>query len=345
MKYTKLPNTNIKVSKICLGTMTWGEQNTEAEGHEQIDFALDKGVNFLDTAEMYSTPGKAETQGSTEEIIGSWFKKSGRREEVVLASKVVGPGNAMKHIRENLGFSKEAVTDALHKSLKRLQTDYIDLYQLHWPERNTNFFGKLGYDHDENEVWEENFQEVLETLNGFVKEGKIRQVGLSNETPYGVMRFLEESRKHKLPKMITVQNPYNLLNRKDEIGLTEVLNRENLGLFPYSPLGMGTLTGKHLDGVEPNSRLGLFSQYKRYSNEQAVKATRAYSEIAKKHNLNFTQMSLAFVNTRSFVTSNIIGATSLKQLAENIGSIEVELSEEVLGEINKVHETYPNPAP
>ncbi|APS38324.1 NADP(H)-dependent aldo-keto reductase [Salegentibacter sp. T436] len=345
MKFTTLPNTDIKVSKICLGTMTWGEQNTEAEGHEQIEFALEKGVNFLDTAEMYSIPGKAETQGSTEKIIGTWFKKSGKREDVILTSKVVGPGNSMEHIRDNLGFSKEAITDALHKSLKRLQTDYIDLYQLHWPERNTNFFGKLGYEHDEEEKWEENFQEVLETLNEFVKEGKIRQVGLSNETPYGLSRFLEESRKHDLPKMITIQNPYNLLNRKDEIGLTEILHRENVGLFPYSPLGMGTLSGKHLDGIQENSRLGLFPQYKRYSNEHAVKATIAYAEIAKKYNLNFAQMSLAFVNTRPFVSSNIIGATSIKQLEENIGSIEVKLSEEVLEEINKVHEAYPNPAP
>lgn len=345
MKYTTLPNTDIRVSKICLGTMTWGEQNTEAEGHEQIEFAVDKGVNFLDTAEMYSIPGKSETQGSTEEIIGTWFKKTGKREDVVLASKVVGRGESMKHIRENLGFSKEAVTDALHKSLKRLQTDYIDLYQLHWPERNTNFFGKRGYEHDKDEAWEDNFKEVLETLDGFIQEGKIRQVGLSNETPFGVMRFLEESRKHNLPKMITVQNPYNLLNRKDEIGLTEILHRENVGLFPYSPLGMGTLSGKHLDGVQKNSRLDLFPQYKRYSGEQAVKATRAYSEIAKKYDLSFTQMSLAFVNTRPFLTSNIVGATSIKQLEENIGSIDVELSEEVLEAINEVHETYPNPAP
>jgi len=325
--------------------MTWGQQNTEAEGHEQIDFAREKGVNFLDTAEMYAVPSKPETQGRTEEIIGTWFKKSGKREEMVLASKVAGPGTAMEHIRENLGFSKDAIADALHKSLKRLQTDYIDLYQLHWPERNSNFFGKRGYEHEPDEAWKDNFHEVLETLNSFIKQGKIRQVGLSNESPYGVMRFLEESKKHGLPKMITVQNPYNLLNRKDEIGLTEVLHREQVGLFPYSPLGMGTLSGKHLNGIQENSRLELFPQYKRYSGEQAVKATRTYSEIAKKFDLNFAQMSLAFVNTRPFVTSNIIGATSLAQLQENIGSIDLELSEEIISEINKVHETNPNPAP
>ncbi|SHG00033.1 Predicted oxidoreductase [Salegentibacter echinorum] len=345
MKYTSLPNTDIKVSKICLGTMTWGQQNTEAEGHAQIDFAREKGINFLDTAEMYAVPAKAETQGRTEEIIGTWFKRTGKREDVVLASKVAGPSEGMKHIRENLGFTKEGIRDALHKSLKRLQTNYIDLYQLHWPERNSNFFGKRGYEHKPDEAWEDNFKEVLETLDHFIKQGKIRQVGLSNESPFGVMRFLEEARKHNLPKMITVQNPYNLINRKDEIGLTEVLHREKIGLFPYSPLGMGTLSGKHLNGVVENSRLGLFPQYKRYSGEQAVKATRAYSEIAKKHNLNFAQMSLAFVNTRPFVTSNIIGATSLEQLKENIDSINLELSEEILKEINSIHETYPNPAP
>ena len=340
MKYTTLPNTDIKVSEICLGTMTWGQQNTEAEGHQQIDFAREKGVNFLDTAEMYAVPARPETQGRTEEIIGTWVKETGKREDVVLASKVAGPSEDMKHIRENL-----AISDALHKRLKRLQTDYIDLYQLHWPERNSNFFGKRGYEHKTDEAWEDNFKEVLEALNHFVKQGKIRQVGLSNESPYGVMRFLEEARKHNLPKMITVQNPYNLINRKDEIGLTEILHREQICLFPYSPLGMGTLSGKHLNGVVENSRLGLFPQYKRYSGEQAVKATRAYSEIAKKYNLNFSQMSLAFVNTRPFVTSNIIGATSLEQLQENIQSINVELSEEILKEINEVHETYPNPAP
>ena len=241
MKYTHLPNTDIKVSKICLGSMTWGQQNTEAEGHEQIDYALDKGVNFIDTAEMYSIPAKAETQGSTEKVIGSWLKKTGRRDDVVIASKVAGPAEMVSHIRPELGFHKEAIEDAIHNSLKRLQTDYIDLYQLHWPERNTNFFGKRGYDHAETEAWEDNFREILESLNAFVKQGKINHIGLSNETPFGLMRFLEESRKHDLPRVSTVQNPYNLLNRKDEIGLTEIYHRENVGLFPYSPLGMGTL--------------------------------------------------------------------------------------------------------
>ncbi|HEY9186196.1 MAG TPA: aldo/keto reductase [Salegentibacter sp.] len=344
MKYTNLPNTDIKVSKICLGTMTWGEQNTEAEGHQQIEFALDKGVNFLDTAEMYAVPARPETQGKTEEIIGTWLNKTKRRDELVLASKIVGPGEYVAHIRENLDYSKETLEDALDKSLKRLQTDVIDIYQLHWPERQTNFFGKRGFSVSEEEEWQENFEEVLSNLHYFVKKGKIKHIGLSNETPYGLMRFLEESKKD-LPRVLTVQNPYNLLNRKDEIGLTEILHREKVGYLPYSPLGMGVLTGKHLDGIKKNSRLDLFPQYKRYSNEQAVKATREYSEIAKKHGLSFAQMSLAFINQQPFVTSNIIGATNLDQLGENIGSIDLELPPEIVEEINAVHERIPNPAP
>lgn len=344
MKYTNLPNTDVKVSKICLGSMTWGQQNTEAEGHEQIDYALDQGVNFIDTAEMYSVPADPETQGSTERIIGTWLKKTGRRDDIVLASKIVGPADMASHIRPKLGFHKEAMNDAIDKSLRRLQTDYIDLYQLHWPERNTNFFGKLGYEHDDSEEWEDNFREVLENLQALVKQGKIRYIGLSNETPYGLMRFLEES-KNNLPNVVTVQNPYNLLNRKDEVGLTEILHRENVGLIPYSPLGMGTLSGKHLDGIQPNTRLSLFPQYKRYSNENAVEATRRYKELADKHNLSLTHMALAFVNQQPFVTSNIIGATTMEQLKENIESIDVELSEELLKEINEIHESIPNPAP
>ncbi len=344
MKYTTLPNTDLKVSKICLGSMTWGEQNTEAEGHEQIDFALEQGVNFIDTAEMYSVPARPETQGSTERVIGSWLKKTGRREDVIIASKVAGPAEMVSHIREDLGFHKSAIKDAIHQSLKRLQTDYIDLYQLHWPDRNTNFFGKLGYKHLENEEWEDNFKEILENLNQFVKEGKIRYIGLSNETPFGLMRFLEES-KNDLPRVVTVQNPYNLLNRKDEVGLTEIYHRENVGLLPYSPLGMGTLSGKHLDGIQENTRLSLFPQYSRYSNEQAVKATRKYKELADKHGLSLTHLALAFVNQQPFVSSNIIGATSIEQLEENIESINVELSEEIFEEIDEIHKMIPNPAP
>lgn len=324
--------------------MTWGQQNTEAEGHEQIDFALEQGVNFIDTAEMYSVPAKPETQGSTEKVIGSWIKKTGRRDEVVIASKIVGPSDMASHIREDLGYHKAALEDAIDKSLQRLQTDYIDLYQLHWPERNTNFFGKKGYKHDNEEKWEDNFREILEHLKSFVDEGKIRHIGLSNETPFGLMRFLEES-KNDLPRVATVQNPYNLLNRKDEIGLTEILHRENVGLFPYSPLGMGTLSGKHLDGIKENTRLSLFPQYDRYSNKEAVKATRKYKELADKHDMSLTHLALAFVNQQPFVTSNIIGATSMDQLKENIASIDVVLSEEILKEIDEIHNSIPNPAP
>lgn len=344
MKYTKLPNTDVKVSKICLGSMTWGQQNTEEEGHQQIEYALEQGVNFIDTAEMYSVPARPETQGSTEEIIGSWLKKTGKREDIILASKIAGPADMVSHIREDMGFHKKAMEDAIHNSLKRLNTDYIDLYQLHWPERNSNFFGKLGYSHQEEEEWEDNFREILENLKHFINQGKIRYVGLSNENPYGLMRFLEES-KNDLPRVITVQNPYSLLNRKDEIGLTEIYHRENVGLLPYSPLGMGVLSGKHLDGIKENTRLSLFPQYKRYSNEEAVMATRKYKEIADKHGLSLTHLSLAFVNQQPFVTSNIIGATTMEQLKENIESINVELSDEIMKEINAVHNSIPNPAP
>ncbi|HSI71030.1 MAG TPA: NADP(H)-dependent aldo-keto reductase [Gillisia sp.] len=343
MKYTKLPKTEIEVSKICLGTMTWGQQNTEAEGHKQIDYAIEKGINFLDTAEMYPVPANENTQGKTEEIIGTWFKKSGSRDKIVLASKIAGPGRAMAHIRPNLNFKKEALQDALDKSLKRLQTDYIDLYQLHWPERNTNYFGELGYEWNE-EVWEDNIREVLFNLEEFIKAGKVRHIGLSNETPFGVMRFVEEARKGA-PMISTVQNPYSLLNRKDEIGLTEIFQRENIGLFPYSPLGMGTLSGKYLNGSPENARLTLFTNYKRYSNPQAVEATARYCEIAKSFNLMPAQMALAFVQMQPFVTSTIIGATSLEQLEENIESVNVKLTPEVISAINKVHQAIPNPAP
>ena len=344
MLYNILPGTQIKVSKICLGTMTWGQQNTEAEGHSQMDLAIEKGINFFDAAEMYPVPARGKTQGKTEEIIGSWFRKTGKRKDIVLATKIAGPGRAMAHIRPNLGFSKEALEDAIDKSLSRLQTDYIDLYQLHWPERNSNFFGVRGYEQDGEEEWQDNFAEVSQHLEEFIKKGKIRHIGLSNESPYGVMRFVEEARKGA-PKISTVQNPYSLLNRKDEIGLTEIYHRENIGLLPYSPLGMGTLTGKYLHGTPANSRLGLFPQYSRYSNQQAIEATRRYCELGEKLDLNPAQMALAFVRSRPFVTSTIIGATNLDQLEENINSSNLDLTAEIIDQINKIHEEIPNPAP
>ncbi|MFI8380141.1 NADP(H)-dependent aldo-keto reductase [Leeuwenhoekiella sp. NPDC079379] len=344
MRYTTLPDTAIKVSKICLGTMTYGQQNTEAEGHAQLDYAIEQGVNFIDTAELYSVPAKPETQGSTERIIGSWLAKRGKRDDLIIASKIAGPAAMSKHIRTG-GFKKAEFKDAIHKSLKRLQTDYLDLYQLHWPERNTNYFGKLGYTHDESEKWQDNFAEILEGLQDFVKEGLIRHIGVSNETPYGLSRYLEEARKG-LPKMITVQNPYNLLNRKDEVGLTELLHREEVGLLAYSPLGFGTLSGKYIKGTaDDGSRVNQFPQYNRYSNDNAVAATKQYIAIAEKHGLSITQLALAFVTDRPFMTANIIGATSLEQLKENIGSINVSLSEEILEEIEMVHKAIPNPAP
>ncbi len=345
MRYTKIPNTDLKVSKICLGSMTWGRQNTEAEGHDQIDFALNKGVNFIDTAEMYSVPFTMETYGATEKIIGSWLAKTGRRKDIVLASKITGPGRGIfSDIRENLDFSAVSIEDALHKSLKRLQTDYLDLYQLHWPERAVNIFGVRDYNHKPNVAWDDNISEILERLEGFVKEGKIRHIGLSNETPFGAMRYMEEHRKGKL-KMVSTQNAYNLLQRRDDIALAEVLQMENIGYLPYSPLAFGVLTGKYLNGKMPeNSRVSKFPAYSRYSSESSTKATKAYYEIAKKHGLSLTQLALAFVNDRPFVTSNIIGATNLEQLSENIGSIDIQLSEEILQEIEAVHVAIPNPA-
>ncbi|NEW79234.1 MAG: aldo/keto reductase [Gelidibacter sp.] len=345
MKYTTLPNTNIKVSKICLGTMTFGQQNTEQEAHEQLNYAVEKGINFIDTAEMYPIPGRKETQGSTERFIGSWLKDQ-KREDLIVASKVVGPNDYFKYIRENLGFSKEVLQDALEKSLNRLQTDYLDLYQLHWPERNTNFFGKRNYVHDANEKWEDNFKEVIEVLDGFVKDGKIRHYGVSNETSWGLMRHLEESKHHHLSRCKTIQNPYSLLNRTFEINLAEVAQRENVGLLAYSPLGFGMLSGKYLNGKMPEgSRLKLFSNYSRYSNKQSYLLTEKYLKFANELNISLVHLALAFVNQRPFTTATIIGATTLAQLKENISSIDVELSKDTLEKIDKIQELQPNPAP
>jgi aryl-alcohol dehydrogenase-like predicted oxidoreductase len=345
MKYTTLPNTDIKVSKICLGTMTFGQQNTEAEGHQQLHYALEKGINFIDTAEMYSIPANKATYGSTEKIIGTWLKKTGNREKIVLASKIAGPNPNFGYMRENIDFSPASIRFALENSLKRLQTDYIDLYQLHWPERKTNYFGQRSYK-DQNDGWEDNFKEVLETLDQLIKQGKIRHIGVSNENPWGIMRFLEESKYHNLPRIKTVQNPYSLLNRLFEIGSAEISKYENVGLLAYSPLAFGVLTGKFLTGENhPKARIKLFPQYTRYSSEQSTNATKLYQEIALKNGLSLTQLAMGFVLQQPFVTSAIIGATTMPQLEENIATIDVVLSKEILAQIEAVRNIIPDPAP
>ena len=345
MKYTTLPGTDIKVSKICLGTMTFGNQNTEPEGFDQMDLALEKGVNFFDTAELYPVPANAKTQGETERIMGNWFHKTGNRSKIILATKAAGPGAYTTHIRDNISFNKKNITEALDNSLKRLQTDYVDLYQLHWPERMTNFFGQRGYFHNPKDPWVENFEEALETLDELIKAGKIRQIGISNEAPWGLMRYLELSKKG-LPKTITIQNPYSLLTRVFEIGNSEICLRENVGLLAYSPLGFGRLTGKYRGGHNlDKARLTVFPNMARYNSDQSIEATERYYQIAQNYGISLTQMALAFVNQQPFLTSNIIGATNLDQLQENIGSIELSLSKELLKEIEAVHSQIPNPAP
>ena len=325
--------------------MTWGEQNTQEEGFDQMDYALDKGVNFWDTAELYSVPPKPETFGRTEIIIGNWFKKTKKRKEVILATKVCGPMRA--YVRGGgYQYGKKNITEAIEGSLKRLQTDYIDLYQLHWPERDTNMFGRLGYEHTEKEDWNR-FEDILETLQKFIDNGKIRYLGLSNETPWGVNKFLELASKKKLPRMMSVQNPYNLLNRTYEVGLAEISVREKIGLLAYSPLAIGYLTGKYMNNQIPKkSRLDHDSDFwTRYNKPNTEKAVKAYYDIAKKYNIDMAQMSLKFCEIQPFTTSVIIGATTLEQLKTNVESVNVNLEKDVIKEINDVQKTYPNPCP
>ena len=345
MKYTTIPHTNIKVSKICLGTMTWGNQNTEVDGHAQLDYALEQGVNFIDTAEMYPVPASPESQGATSKIIGTWLQKTGNRDKVVLASKIVGrPSDYTAHIRTT-GLSGNAIEEAVNAELKRLQTDYIDLYQIHWPERDTNTFSIRDYKHNPNDEWEDNFNEVLQKLEQQIKVGKIRHVGMSNEKAWGAMRLLEESKNHSLPRMKTIQNAYSLINRGFEGDMAEIAIRENLGLLAYSPMAFGVLSGKYIKGTAAdNARLKLFPRFARYSSEASTEATKLYLKIAEANNMTLAQMSLAFVTQQPFVTSNIIGATSLEQLKENIGSVNITLDEAILKQINDVHTAIPNPA-
>jgi len=346
MKYKTLGNTDLKVSLICLGTMTWGEQNTQEEGFEQMDYAVKKEINFFDTAELYAIPPKEKTYGKTEEIIGNWFKERKNREKIILASKIAGPG--LKWIREGgEQFSAKRIEEALNNSLERLKTDYIDLYQLHWPERNSNYFGELNYEHDKNEKKWNSFESILKVLKKFIDQGKIRYIGLSNETPWGFSKFLQIAEEQKLPRMVSVQNPYNLVNRTYEIGMSEISIREKAGLLAYSPLAIGYLTGKYRNNQMPkNSRLDLFyNNYPRYHNQRTYNAVDEYFKIAQKHKISLAQLSLAFVNSRDFLTSNIIGATTMKQLKENIDSINISLDQKIVDEINLVHDKIPNPAP
>lgn len=345
MEYRQLGRSDLQVSALSLGSMTWGEQNSEAEGFAQIDRAKACGINFLDTAEMYPVPPRCDTYGATERIIGNYFKARGDRADWVLASKVAGPGNGIDYIRGGqLKHNRQHIVAALDDSLKRLQTDWIDLYQLHWPERSTNFFGQLGYRHQEQDFTP--LQATLEVLGEQVKAGKIRHIGLSNETAWGTMKYLQLADQLGLPRAVSIQNPYNLLNRSFEVGLAEVAMREQCGLLAYSPLAFGMLSGKYENGARPaNARITLFSRFARYTNPQAIAACSRYVTLAKEHGLDPAQMALAFVTRQPFVTSNIIGATSLEQLESNLGSLSLELSDELLDAIEAIHREQPNPAP
>ncbi len=346
MKYKYLGNTDTKVSLICLGTMTWGEQNSENEGFAQMDLAVSKGVNFFDTAELYSVPPRKETWGSTERIIGNWLKSRKCRDKIVIATKVVGR-SGMKWFRgKETRLNKNQINEAIDGSLKRLNTDYIDLYQLHWPDRKSNFFGKLGYSHEEEDDSIE-ISEQLEILSENVRQGKIRYLGLSNETPWGLMKFLSISEKYNLPRVVSVQNPYSLLNRSYEVGMAEISIREKCGLLAYSPLAFGMLTGKYDNGAKPDgARLTLYANmYTRYTKPKGLKYSEKFNDLAKKNNLSPSQMALAFVNSRDFLTSNIVGATTTEQLSQNIDSHLVELSKDLFEEIEKIHDENPYPCP
>lgn len=346
MQMRPLGRTDLRVSALCLGTMTFGEQNTERDAFAQLDRALDAGINFIDTAEMYPVPPRAETQGLTETYIGRWLAARRNRDRFVLATKVAGPSDWLTYLRGGTArLDRPNIEAALDASLKRLETDYIDLYQLHWPDRQTNFFGQLGYRHpaEDHSI---PLLETLEVLGDLVRAGKVRHIGLSNETPWGSMRMLALAETRGLPRAVSIQNPYNLLNRTFEVGLAEVAIREQCGLLAYSPLAFGVLSGKYLDGARPaGARLTLFERFDRYSNRQAQGAVREYVALARRHGLDPAQMALAWVTSQPFVTSNIIGATTLEQLEANIASADLVLPDEVIAGIEEIHIRQPNPSP
>jgi aryl-alcohol dehydrogenase-like predicted oxidoreductase len=347
MEYRQLGRTDLKVSKICLGTMTFGQQNTEGEAHEQMDYAIEQGINIFDTAELYAVPARPENNGLTEKYIGTWFKKSNKRHDIILATKIAGPNPALSFIRNGqLNFAKEQIHAAVEGSLSRLQTDYVDIYQLHWPERNTNTFGRLGFTYDPNDKWQDNMLEVLQTMDGLIKQGKVRHFAVSNETPWGLMNFIRLAEQHNLPVPVSIQNPYSLLNRSFEVGLAECAIREKCGLLAYSPMGFGLLSGKyHKKKDTPDNRINQFKNLARYNSPQSWEATERYLALAEGHGLKLSQMALAFVTQQHFTTANIIGATTIAQLRENIESANLHLSDDILNEINKIHKEIPNPAP
>ncbi len=345
MKFRKLGTTDIDVSLICLGTMTWGTQNTEKDAFEQMDYAVSQGINFFDTAEIYSVPPTSDSYGKTEIMIGNWFEKRKNRDKIILASKVAGPGCDWIRGGGN-NFDEKKIGEAIDGSLRRLKTDYIDLYQLHWPERSTNFFGRRDYLFNNKEGNWNSFESILEALEKYIKSGKIRHIGMSNETPYGLSRYLEISKNKGAPRMMSVQNPYNLVNRTYEIGMSEISIREKCGLLVYYPLAAGGLSGKYRNGKMPkDSRMALFKGWERHLNPLAMEAYDKYFKLAKDFNLTMVQLAQSFVNSRPFVTSNIIGATTMDQLKENVESINIEFTDEMMDRVNEIHNNNPNPSP
>ena len=349
MKLNRLGQSELIVPEICLGTMTFGEQNNQQQAFSQLSYALDQSLNFWDTAEMYPVPPKPETQGSTETIIGNWIAQNGQRDKLIIATKIAGPQQGGSQIRNGqTQFIASEISSAIDSSLKRLQTDYIDLYQLHWPQRPTNFFGTLGYG---NHLSTQNqtitpLAETLEALSKEVQKGRIRHIGLSNETPWGTLKFLHLAEQLGLEKVVSVQNPYSLLNRTYEVGMSEIAHYEGVGLLAYSPLAFGYLTGKYRQGARPaDGRITLFSRFSRYSNSESDWATEQYAQLAEKHGLTLTQLALAFIKQQFFVSSTIIGATTLDQLKENIQAFDTQLYEEILLKIDAIHQQQPNPAP
>jgi len=345
MKFKKLGNTDLDVSLICLGTMTWGTQNTEKDAFEQMDYSVSKGVNFFDTAEIYSVPPTSDSYGKTEVMIGNWFEKRKNRDKIILASKVAGPGCDWIRGGGN-NFDEKKIGEAIDGSLKRLKTDYIDLYQLHWPERSTNFFGRRDYSYNNKEGEWNSFENILDALSKHIKSGKIRYIGMSNETPYGLSRYLEISKNKGAPRMVSVQNPYSLVNRTYEIGMSEISIRQKCGLLVYYPLAAGALSGKYRNGEMPKkSRMALFKGWERHLNPLAMRAYDEYYKLAKDFNLTMVQLAQSFVNSRPFVTSNIIGATTMEQLKENIDSVNIDFTDEMMERVDKIHNENPNPSP